>query len=186
MVVGFVVVRSDEIVAVEKFGEFQRILGSGLHILGWDLCNIVWTTRRVSKRIEEARVRVETKTKDNVFVTISIFVQMQVKEDSAFDALYKLSNPHGQIESYVANVIRGHVPKLGLDDVFLQKDELAHACQDELAKKMSEFGYVIHAVLLTDVEPARNVKEAMNEINASRRMHSRICAPSLPRASIAC
>ena len=31
--------------------------------------------------------------------------------------------------------------RLSLDDVFLQKDELAHACQDELLKKMSEFGY---------------------------------------------
>jgi len=163
-------VAPDEVVAVENFGEFKAIKGPGLHILGFDLCGICWTTKRKSARIEENRVRCETKTKDNVFVTISVSVQQQVIVDSAYDAIYKLTNPSAQIDSYVANVIRGHVPKLSLDDVFVKKEEIALACQGELDKKMSEYGYIIHSVLVTDVEPAANVKAAMNEINAARRM----------------
>lgn len=165
-----ITVRSDEIVAVEKFGEFQGIKGPGLHVLGFDIFGIFWNTRSVSARIEENRVRCETKTLDNVFVTISVSVQQQVMPDSARDALYKLTNPASQIDAYVANVIRGAVPKLTLDQVFVQKDDIADSVLDGLTKKMAEFGYLIHSVLLTDVDPAANVKAAMNDINASRRL----------------
>jgi len=163
-------VGSDEIVAVEHFGEFKGIKSGGLHVLGFDLCGMCWSTKRVTSRITENRVRCETKTKDNVFVTIAVAVQQQIIRDSAFDAIYKLTEPSQQIDSYVANVIRGHVPKLDLDEVFVQKDELAQECQNELEKKMHEYGFIIHSVLVTDVEPAANVKAAMNEINASRRL----------------
>lgn len=165
-----ITVASDQIVAVELFGEFKEIKGPGLHFLGFDLFGLVWSTKRVSNRIVSNQVTCETKTKDNVFVTMNVSVQQQVMAESARDAIYKLTDPEGQIDSFVANVIRGHVPKLTLDEVFLQKDEIAKACQDELEKKMAEYGYLIHAVLVTDVEPAHNVKHAMNEINAARRL----------------
>lgn len=162
-------VNSDEIVAVEKFGAFKAIKGPGLHCLGFDVCGLIWNKRRVSARIQENRVKCETKTKDNVFVTVSVSVQQQVMRDSAEDAIYRLTHPAQQIDSYVANVIRGAVPRLTLDEVFVQKDAIAQSCQDELLKKMGEFGYIIHSVLVTDVDPAHNVKAAMNEINAARR-----------------
>jgi hypothetical protein len=120
---------------------------------GVDIFGIFWNYRSVSARIEENRVRCETKTLDNVFVTISVSVQQQVMPESARDALYKLTSPASQIDAYVANVIRGAVPKLTLDQVFVQKDEIADTVSEGLSKKMAEFGYVIHSVLLTDVRP---------------------------------
>lgn len=123
----------------------------------------------MSSRIQENYVGVETKTKDNVFVSLGISVQMQVVRDCAEDAIYKLTNPSSQIDSYVGNVIRNSVPQLTLEELFVKTHDIADSCQNDLAKKMEDYGYVILGVLIKHVEPDPKVKAAMNEINAARR-----------------
>ena len=131
---------------VERFGKFNRIAQPGLHFL------VPWceTVRFMDLQIRQADVNVETKSKDNVFVTIPVSVQYQVLPDKVFEAYYKLSFPQKQIESYVFNSILGHVPTLTLDEAF-------------------EFGYNILKALVTDIVPDAKVKAAMNDINAAQR-----------------
>ena len=92
---------------VERFGKYNRIARPGLQFL------VPWceTVRFIDLQVRQAVVNVETKTKDNVFVTIPVSVQYQVVEAKVFDAYYKLSDPQRQIESYVFNSILGHVPR---------------------------------------------------------------------------
>jgi len=166
----FTCVANDELAAVESCGKFQGVRGGGCHFLGCAYLGCGYETRKISTRIQENAVRCETKTKDDVFVTIKVVVQQEVIKDRAYDAIYKLTNPHSQIESYVANVVRGEVPKMKLDDVFTQKEELAKACRQDVEEKMKEFGFMIHNVLVVDIEPAAIVKAAMNEKDANRRL----------------
>jgi len=108
---------------VERFGKFNRVARPGLQfLLPW--CE---TVRLVDLQVRQAVVNVETKTKDNVFVTIPVSVQYQVVEAKVFDAYYKLSNPQSQIESYVFNSILGHVPTLTLDEAFEQMQQISGA-----------------------------------------------------------
>ena len=125
---------------------------------------------RLSLRIEELDVMVETKTKDNVFVEIRVSVQYQVIKESVYDAFYRLSHPRDQIRSYVFDTIRAEVPKLRLDDVFENKDEIADATTRELSQAMMDYGYEIIRALVTDINPDEEVKKAMNRINASERI----------------
>jgi regulator of protease activity HflC (stomatin/prohibitin superfamily) len=112
----------------------------------------------------------ETKTKDNVFVELAIAVQVEVSRDKAFDAIYRLQNPMAQIESYVADVVRGAVPQLKLDELFEAKDEIAGAVKERLTHCLGSYGYLIHQALVTDLVPDERVRAAMNEIDASRRL----------------
>jgi regulator of protease activity HflC (stomatin/prohibitin superfamily) len=112
----------------------------------------------------------ETKTKDNVFVKIVVAVQVEVMLERAYEAIYKLSQPSNQIESYVADVVRGQVPKMMLDDLFESKDEIAQAVQERLSKAMQDYGWKIHQVLIVDLRPDDKVRVAMNEIDANRRL----------------
>lgn len=150
---------------VERFGRFNRVAQPGLHIL------VPWceTVRFVDLQIRQADVNVETKTKDNVFVTIPVSVQYQVLPDKVFEAYYKLSSPQKQIESYVFNSILGHVPTLTLDEAFEQQATISAAVKRELDAVMSEFGYNILKALVTDIVPDAKVKAAMNDINAAQR-----------------
>jgi regulator of protease activity HflC (stomatin/prohibitin superfamily) len=111
----------------------------------------------------------DTKTKDNVFVRIDIAVQVQVLPENTYDAVYRLSNPKDQVDSYVKDVIRGQVPSMSLEETFTAKDELAAAVQNRLSEAMASFGYCILNSLVTDIDPDSSVKRAMNEIETSKR-----------------
>ncbi len=150
---------------VERFGKFNRVARPGLQfLLPW--CE---TVRLVDLQVRQAVVNVETKTKDNVFVTIPVSVQYQVVEAKVFDAYYKLSNPQSQIESYVFNSILGHVPTLTLDEAFEQMQQISAAVKRDLDEVMDTFGYNILRALVTDIVPDAKVKAAMNDINAAQR-----------------
>jgi len=112
----------------------------------------------------------ETKTKDNVFVMVAVAVQVEPVAEKAYEALYRLTNPKQQIDSYVSDVVRGQVPTLKLDDLFESKDDIAQAVKERLTKSMGEYGYSIHQVLVTDLRPDEKVRHAMNEIDANRRL----------------
>jgi regulator of protease activity HflC (stomatin/prohibitin superfamily) len=124
---------------------------------------------RVSLKIQQLDVIVETKTKDDVFVQLKISVQFQILREKVYDAFYKLQNPHDQITAYIFDTVRAEVPKMKLDDVFEKKDDIAQAIQRELKEAMLNYGYDIVKALVTDIDPDRQVKEAMNRINASER-----------------
>jgi len=96
----------------------------------------------MSLRVCQLDTSVETKTKDDVFVTFRISVQYQVAEGKEYDAFFKLSDPVRQISARVADVVRSTVPKLNLDQVFETKEEIAHAVCNDLNKTMSEIGYL--------------------------------------------
>ena len=150
---------------VERFGKYNRIARPGLQFL------VPWceTVRFIDLQVRQAAVNVETKTKDNVCVTIPVSVQYQVVEEKVFDAYYKLSNPQAQIESYVFNSILGHVPTLTLDEAFEQMQQISVAVKRDLDEVMDTFGYNILRALVTDIVPDAKVKAAMNDINAAQR-----------------
>jgi regulator of protease activity HflC (stomatin/prohibitin superfamily) len=162
----FLTVNTAEVAIITRFGKFLRVAEPGLN---WKWPFIDSVAGRISLRVNQISLTMETKTKDNVFVTIPISVQNRVRPEKAFDAYYKLANPTQQIQSYVEQVILGHVPSMTLDEVFASQSGIAAAVKRELDADMSEFGYEIVNVLVTDIVPDAKVKSAMNDINAAQR-----------------
>ena len=165
MCIAWFTVKSQTVAIVQRFGKHNAVAQAGLHFLMPGMDSVV---ARLDLRIQELQVRCETKTKDNVFVQMTVAVQYQVQKPH--DAYYKLSNPRAQIESYVFDVIRAKVPNLTLDRAFEAKDEIAVAVKEQLAEIMDDFGYLIIKALVTDIDPDKAVKESMNRINAAERL----------------
>lgn len=165
---GCVQVDQSTVAISERFGKFQDVLDPGCHCVPWCLGSQL--AGQLTLRLQQLDVRCETKTKDNVFVTVVASVQYRALAEKAADAFYKLSNTREQIQAYVFDVIRASVPKLYLDSAFEQKNDIAKAVEEELEKAMSAYGYEIVQTLIVDIEPDVNVKRAMNEINAAARM----------------
>ena len=161
------IVRHQTSAVIERFGRFNRVSSSGLR---WKIPLIERVAGRLSLRIQQLDVKVETKTKDNVFVNVIVSVQYMVIPQKVFDAFYKLQQPEAQITSYVYDVVRARVPGIELDNVFETKDDIAQAVRVELAQIMDDFGYGIIKALVTDIDPDPNVKASMNQINAAQRL----------------
>lgn len=160
------IIRQQTIGAVERFGRFVRIAKSGLN---FKIPFVERLAKTLDLRIWQMIVRVETKTKDNVFVRMHIAVQYYVLEKNIVAAFYKLSDPGTQIESHVLDIVRGQVPKMNLDDVFENKDAIALSVKNDLRDSMTDFGYGIQTTLVTEIDPDPKVKDAMNDINAAQR-----------------
>jgi len=160
------IVKQQTAVIIERFGKFQSTRHAGLQI---KIPLVDRVAARLSLRIQQLDVSVETKTQDDVFVHLKISVQYVIKKNKVYDAFYKLQSPNEQITSYVFDLVRAEVPRLKLDDVFEKKDEIAHAIKRELSEAMLDYGYDIVKALVTDIDPDATVKEAMNRINAAER-----------------
>lgn len=172
------IVNQQSVVIIERLGKFHKVQSSGFH-LRLPL-NIDKIAARVQLRLLQTDIILETKTKDNVFVNMSISVQFRVKEDKVVDAFYKLNEPDLQIKAYIEDALRSSVPKLTLDEIYEKKDEIALDVLRQVHDEMIGFGYVITKTLITKVEPDVEVKQAMNEINASQR--KRVAAQELAEA----
>ena len=142
----FFTVPTAQAAVVTRFGKFLRVAEPGLN---WKVPFIDAVQGRVSLRVQQIKLQMETKTQDNVFVTIPISVQTQVRADAVYDAFYKLTDPASQIQSYVEQVILGHVPGMTLDEVFANQSSIAAAVKKELDADMTGFGYQIVNVLVT-------------------------------------
>ncbi len=162
----FFTVNTAEVAIITRFGKFLRVAEAGLN---WKVPYFDTVAGLVSLRVNQIALTMETKTKDNVFVTIPISVQNRVRPEKVFDAFYRLSDPVAQIKSYVEQVILGHVPSMTLDEVFASQSSIAAAVKQELDSDMAAFGYEIVNVLVTDIVPDAKVKSAMNDINAAQR-----------------
>lgn len=172
------VVRQQTVVIIERFGKYQKTSTSGIHIrLPFGIDNIA---ARIQLRVLQNDMVVETKTNDNVFVTMNVATQYRVDEQNVMDAYYKLMRPEEQIKSYIEDALRSSVPKLTLDELFEKKDEIALEVQKQVAEEMSTYGYIIVKTLITKVEPDAEVKQSMNEINAAQR--KRVAAQELANA----
>ena len=166
LISAFFVVKQQTAAIIERFGRFTSIRQSGLQM---KIPLVDKVSGRLSLKIQQLDVIIETKTKDDVFVKLKVSVQYKVIRDKVEDAFYKLDYPHDHITSYVFDVVRAEVPKMILDDVFLKKDDIAIAVKSELNDAMMEYGYDIIKTLVTDIDPDAQVKEAMNRINAADR-----------------
>lgn len=159
----FYTVEQNAMAVVERFGKFVRTASPGLNFK----IPLVEAIRVRDMRILDLTIPVETKTQDNVFVTVKVSVQYSIADIQK--AVYKLQDVKAQLGSYIFDVVRAQVPKLKLDDVFEKKDDIAQAVKKELAESMDDFGFLIVKTLVTDIDPDQAVKHSMNAINAAQR-----------------
>lgn len=151
---------------IERFGKFSRLADPGCFFVCYPFEEI---KGKVSRRLQQLNVVCETKTKDNVFVTVHVSVQYMVLGDSIYEAFYILSDHRQQMTAYVYDVLRSAVCALTLDASFEAKEEISSDIKKHLQAIMKTYGFEIHQTLVTDISPDPRVRDAMNEINSSKR-----------------
>lgn len=98
-------------------------------------CIVLIGTESVSHIPQCSRISWVAKIKDNFCNSLIL---------SPSDVRYRLTDPEGQIRSYVEDVIRGAIPLRSLDENFSHKDELAKAVKENLSEKMAEYGSILY------------------------------------------
>lgn len=151
---------------VQTFGKFTRLAPPGLHFY----IPIVQRFDTVCNRLRQIDSKIKIKTKDNVFVELSIAIQFQVKSKNSGIAFFSLQSPYDQINAYVENTVRSQVPLMDLDKLFESHNEISDKVNMYVNDMMKDYGYDIVNTMIKDISPSKDVQHAMNQINASQRL----------------
>lgn len=165
-VASFFTVEQQTTAIVERFGKFMRLARPGLHVRVPFIDKIA---SRMGLQVEQLELELETKTKDNVFVNVEIAIQYKVDPQHVQEVWYLLDDPKAQMEAFTSDVVRSKLPRLDLDAAYADVEEMALAIEQTLRERMQAYGYEVVKALVLNINPAAEVKEAMNRINASRR-----------------
>ena len=169
---------------MEKCGAYDRVAQPGPSFI---CCPVEAVVGTISTRVQQLEVRCETKTLDNVFVDVVVSIQYKVNDgqesavagmsaqdvkelNGVYKAFYSLSNPRQQITAYVYDVIRSTIPTTTLDKAFEDKETISLNIKKYLSEIMHDYGWTISNALVTEMTPDTRVRNAMNEINANKRL----------------
>jgi regulator of protease activity HflC (stomatin/prohibitin superfamily) len=156
---------------IERFGKYNRTVGPGIH-LKW-LLGIERIIARPTLRIQQLDLKMQSKTKDDVTVSLQLAIQYVIPGiEKIYDAYYKLVDHQKQIEAWVFDVVRSKVPNLLMNEVYENKDEIAKDVEDRLKERMHLYGFEIVRALVNDVIPPDKVMAAMNEVNTQQRLQA--------------
>ena len=137
----------------------------------------VETKFEVSLKVQQVSLNMETKTKDNVFVAIPVVIQYSINLTKIFEATYTMASPTSQMEAIVNNILLGHIPSMDFEQVYSSQPQIAMWVKAELDKEMGPVGFMINRVLVTDIVPSAQVRQAMDAINiANSNQVSSACA----------
>lgn len=160
------IVPQQDMYIIERFGKYLETADSGLH---FKIPLVDKVASKMPLRTMQLNVAVETKTQDNVFVSVATSVQYKVEKDDVKRAFYELDDPEAQLRSYLEDALRSALPKLSLDDAFAKKDDIAQDVQGTIQKEMEAFGYLVQKTLVTAIDPSDEIKKSMDAINAAQR-----------------
>ena len=166
------VVRQQHVAVIERLGKFHGFAGPGFHVK-FPLVDI---TRDVSLMTEDEHMTFDAKTSDNVTIELDVSIQYHVDyadvekgaASGVYRSFYTLQDPVGQMQDYLADALRSQIPARTLDEVFSEKDAIAHAIDEVVAAKMLDYGYVLVTTLITRIKLPQEVQESMNHIIASK------------------
>ena len=166
LIASIFIVPQQQAFIIERFGKYKSVQFAGIH------ARIPFVDRiamKTNMRVNQLNVQLETKTLDNVFVTVVASTQFRVNPNDVATAYYELRDPAGQLRSYMEDALRSAIPSLSLDDAFARKDDVAFDVQKTVGNEMSRFGFTVVKTLITAIDPSPQVKNAMDSINAAQR-----------------
>ena len=159
-------VAQGELGLLQRFGRFQRVVHPGCTCL----CVGIEGITLLDMRLQSLLCTSDSKTEDNVTVSVSTQVQFKVQYDNVYAAAFTIGEPEVLIKALVDDVVRSELPKLSLDQAYAEKAHMVEQIKKACHEGMAHYGYEICSVLMTDLRPDASVLKAMNEINAARRL----------------
>ena len=164
---GINIIKQYERLVVFTWGSFTEVRGPGIRWL-WPIIN------NGSKNVDLREVpvvipRQTSITRDNAPIDIDFFVYMRVMEDRPQDTILNISNFSQAAQALAMTTLRAVVGEMDLDDVLSKRERINGALQAKLDEVTVNWGVKITRVEIREVEPPRDVQEAMNrQLSAER------------------
>ena len=175
------VVKQAQVMVIEKFGRFNRILESGLNIIVPVMDSpraMQWRYKKVDisgveyvmttpQTIIDLREQVFDFAKQNVItrdnVTIEIDAMLYFQITDVKKAVYEIANLPDAIEKLCKTSLRNVVGKLTLDECLTSRDKINSELLQVMDDATDKWGVKVNRVELKDITPPLDIQQAMEK-----------------------
>ncbi len=163
----FRLVKQQQLLIVERLGQYNRILKPGLNWIVPLLDNITFVLNLRTQNLDFSIVAI---TSDKVTITLDTVLIYKVLADEAYAVAYSLQNPVSVIKTTVENSIRAYVAQQTHEEILQKRDELTVYLIAHLRDQMLQWGYEIIGFQVKDVVLPTSITSAMSQVVASKRL----------------
>ena len=164
-----------------RLGKFVRVLNQGLNIV----CPLINQVVKMDLRTEVLDVpKQEVITKDNSPVEVDAVIYIKVTDPK--NAFFEVTNYRLATVNLAQTTLRSIIGEMELDEILSSREKINVSLRDILDENTDKWGVKIEAVEIREVDPARKVKDSMEEqTSAERRRRAAILeADGMKRAAI--
>lgn len=174
-------VQQAEVMIIERFGKFDRILHPGIHfvlpfvevarLVSWSYFKEIEGKRyyrfnRVTDRIDLRESvydfpKQNVITRDNVTMEINALLYYQITDPKA--AVYEVSNLSEAIEKLTQTTLRNVIGSMDLDESLVSRDHINARLRIILDEATDKWGVKVNRVELQEVNPPADIRHAMEK-----------------------
>ena len=164
---GIHIIKQYERMVIFTWGNFTGVRGSGIRWV-WPIVNNGTATVDL-REVPVAIPRQTSITRDNAPIDIDFFVYMRVMEDRPEQTIIAVSDFQRAAQALAMTTLRAVVGEMDLDDVLSKRERINSALQAKLDEVTVNWGVKVTRVEIKEVEPPRDVQDAMNrQLSAER------------------
>lgn len=161
------VIKQYERLAVFTLGKYTGLRNPGIQIFLWPFHK----TNKIDLREDVFDIPSQTViTLDNAPISVDFLVYLRVMEAEASKSVLEVVRYQTAVVGIATTTLRAVVGKLALDEVLSQRDRINEELRSELDQVTERWGIKVTQVEIREVEPARDIQEAMNRQMSAERV----------------
>lgn len=147
-----------------RLGKYVRVLNQGLNIV----CPLINQVVKLDLRTEVLDVpKQEVITKDNSPVTVDAVIYIKVTDPK--NAFFEVTDYRLATVNLAQTTLRSIIGEMELDQILSSRERINVSLRDILDENTDKWGVKIEAVEIREVDPARKVKDSMEEQTSAER-----------------
>ena len=167
MIPNIKVIKQYERLALFTLGKYSGLMQPGLRVLFWPF----HSTQRVDLREEVLDIPRQTNiTKDNAPIEIDFLVYMRIMENQAEKAVLEVVDYYSAVVGIATTTLRAVIGEMSVDDVLSQRERINEELRIKLDEITERWGIKVTQVEIREIEPARDIQEAMNRQMSAERI----------------
>jgi len=161
---GIKIVQPYEQAIYMRLGKFVRVLNQGLNVV----CPLINQVVKLDLRTEVLDVpKQEVITKDNSPVDVDAVIYIKVTDPK--NAFFEVTNYRFATVNLAQTTLRSIIGDMELDEILSSREKINVSLRDILDENTDKWGVKIEAVEIREVNPARKVKDSMEEQTSAER-----------------
>jgi len=160
-------VKEKQEVVLESFGKYTKTeKNPGLRFKApWPFATIA---KRVSTALYEMQENLQTKTKDDIFVTLPIKMHLQVDDVKKFH--YESNDPMTQVKSRVAATVKQLTSNMDFAELYQARQTISDKVRENVGEEIKRlYGVALIDVIVDEPHAPAEIQTSYNNVKASER-----------------